>query len=379
MFARLAAAVRVLRPRVIAEIGKSAADARRSLEHLRAEVTDLQRAMRSMQAQGDAIRRIEQRLAELQDSHRSDADGIATQLAALGRDISELRLRESQLRAIARRDAELERRLPQLEHVLDEPIAVAHVGGRIAAAPLRLHPFPHIVVDDLLPARVYEALLEAIPPVEMFAERPFNKRQVGVPPMLAPVYSRRVWRFIANAVAPRAIVPAVLDKFRESLGAWLDAQLMPGALARLEQMEMGCTDGRILLRGRGYSIPPHRDPKWGFITCLLYLARPADDPVLGTDLYSVDGDTDARDTKPHWIPADHCRLETTVEFRPNRALIFLNSSGAHGARIPDDAPESLERYVYQFRIGPGRGQIRELLAELPEHRRAGWEGKITDY
>jgi hypothetical protein len=379
MLNRVLAAARLLRPRVIAEIRKDAADTRRTVERLRTEIVDLQHVLKSVQAQADAVLRIEQRVAELQDAHRMHAEGMATHLSGLGRDVSELRLRESQLRAVARRDAELDRRLPQLETALDEAATAVHVRDRITATPLRLHPFPYVVVDDLLPSRLYDALLNAIPPVELFADRPFNKRQLGVPPLLAPVYSRRVWRFVANAVAPRAIVPAVLDKFRDPLTAWLDAQLVPGALALLERMEMACTDGRILLRGRGYSISPHRDPKWGFITCLLYLARPSDDPNLGTDLYSVEGDSDAPDTKPHWIPPDRCRLEATVEFRPNRALILLNSAGAHGARIPDDAPESLERYLYQFRIGPGRGQMRELLAELPEHRRVGWEGKITDY
>jgi hypothetical protein len=175
------------------------------------------------------------------------------------------------------------------------------------------------------------------------------------------------------------ITPAVLQKFRAPLAAWLDASLAPDAIALLDRLQMACTDGRILLRGRGYRIPPHRDPKWGFITCLMYLARVGDDRSFGTELYSVAADADAPDAKPHWIPADRCRLEATVEFLPNRALIFLNSAGAHGARIPDDAPESLERYAYQFRIGPGRGQISTLLGSLPPELRAAWDGKIGDY
>jgi len=379
MLHRILAAARLLRPRAIADVHQQVARTDRALERLRAEVADLHRALAALPAQSDAIGRLEHRLAELQESHRRQAADLAAQLGSLARDVSEVRLREAQLRAIARRDVELERRLPLLEQVMDEAATGAHVRARVAATPLQHHPFPYVVIDDLLPPPLYDALVEAIPPVELFADRPFNKRQLGVPPKLAPVYSRRVWRFITQRVAPQMIAPAVIDKFRAPLGAWLDAQLMPGALPILERLEMSCTDGRILLRGRGYCIPPHRDPKWGFITCIMYLARPGDDASLGTQLYSVDGDGDAADTKPHWIPADRCRLEATVEFRPNRALIFLNSAGAHGARIPDDAPESLERYLYQFRIGPGRGQIGELLAALPPERRAQWEGKVTDY
>jgi hypothetical protein len=69
-----------------------------------------------------------------------------------------------------------------------------------------------------------------------------------------------------------------------------------------------------------------------------------------------------------------------VAFKRNRALIFLNSVGAHGASIPHDAePANLERYAYQFRIGPDADSIASLIEGLPADRRAAWMGKITDY
>ena len=61
-------------------------------------------------------------------------------------------------------------------------------------------------------------------------------------------------------------------------------------------------------------------------------------------------------------------------------LVFMNSAGAHGATIPDDAePESLERYAFQFRIGPGEEASRWVLDSLPADRRPFWSGKATDY
>jgi len=53
-------------------------------------------------------------------------------------------------------------------------------------------------------------------------------------------------------------------------------------------------ESRIFLRGAGYSLKPHRDPKWGFLTCILYLARPDDKEEWGTQIYSVDEDIEAR-------------------------------------------------------------------------------------
>jgi hypothetical protein len=61
-------------------------------------------------------------------------------------------------------------------------------------------------------------------------------------------------------------------------------------------------------------------------------------------------------------------------------LVFLNSVGAHGAHIPADAlPENLDRYIYQFRIGPTVESMATLKAVLPEERRPVWAGKQSDY
>ena len=69
-----------------------------------------------------------------------------------------------------------------------------------------------------------------------------------------------------------------------------------------------------------------------------------------------------------------------MAFRRNCALIFLNSTGVHSARIPPDAqPTDLERYAYQFRVGAERETIQWLLANMPEERRVFWEGKVASY
>jgi hypothetical protein len=68
-------------------------------------------------------------------------------------------------------------------------------------------------------------------------------------------------------------------------------------------------------------------------------------------------------------------LARDVRFLPNRALVFLNADGSHGASIPEEAPPDFERYIYQFRIGPERQTIERLKAQLTPEARAKWEGK----
>jgi hypothetical protein len=314
----------------------------------------------------DRFARIERQCSEILD-----------QLKALNDHLADATRRESQLRAVLMRDAELERHLPRLEDILRDERTSPHITEAVGRAGLQRYPFPYVVVDQVFPEELYAALIRSLPPLELFSDRPVNKQQLTVPFRLAPAYSRRVWRFVTAVVVPKFVMPAVVEKFRAPLDEWI-AQNWPEISPASVALET--SDGRILLRRRGYRIPPHRDPKWAFITGILYLARRGDSEAWGTHLYSVDGDEDARGASPHWIDPTRCRSVDEVAFRANRMLLFLNSVGAHGAHIPEDAqPEALERYIYQFRIGPTVASMAMLKASLSEQRRPFWAGKAADY
>ena len=314
----------------------------------------------------DQIKRVERQCEE-----------ILERVKGLHDDLSLMARRESQLRAVLTRDADLDGQLAALEEILANTGTASHVARAIRRATVHRDPFPHAVIDHLLPKALYKCLMAGLPPVELFADRPVNKQQLTVPFLLAPAYSRRVWRFVTDVVARECIVPATVEKFRPSIDEWVSHNW---PTVPPPSVELHGSYGRILLRRPGYRIPPHRDPKWGFLTCILYLARPEDSEAWGTELYTVDGDEEARGAAPHWIDPARCRTVTEVAFRPNRMLVFLNSVGAHGAHIPDDAqPDSLERYIYQFRIAPTVESMSLLKSALPPERRSSWAGKSRDY
>jgi hypothetical protein len=364
---------RVLRPRAIAQTHKRVDDLRREVVQLEVQLqriaqalTDLNDRSASMSArQVDALSSMQQLAATL--------DRVE---ASVGR----LDLRESQLRAIVRRDIDLEDDADALASVMCDAETHAHIIGRIEAATLNSHPFPHAVIDGLLPDALYEALIRGLPPVELFNDRPPNERQLAVPFKIAPAYSCRVWTYMARSVVEQMLTPALLHLFRPALNAWLSTTFPGLGDTAVDAVPLHASDGRILLRTRGYVIPPHRDPKWGFVTCLLYLARPGDRKSWGTQFYTVDGDEESRGTAPNWIDPARCQQVSDIPFVPNRALVFLNSAGAHGARIPDDEPEGLERYAYQFRIGPhSKAAIGQLIEDLPADRRSFWQSRQNDY
>jgi hypothetical protein len=323
----------------------------------------------------DTRRTLEQLVTELREWKQTQLDNMS----AIREQLEALAVRESQLRAIARADVDQEDDLDGLGRILAHAHVVPHVQHAILAAPLHLEPFPYAVISNVLPTDFYEALIRAIPPVELFADRQFNRQHLTVPLTLGPLYSCRVWKYMANVVNRTAMQPAILEKFRQPLGDWIALNwpsLSHDPLGPPVEFKTG--SARLLLRGRGYRIKPHRDPKWGFLTVIVYLAKPGDDEAWGTQLYEVNDDHEAVGATPHWIDDRQCRTVVDVPFRPNTALVLLNSVGAHGASIPKAAPKDLRRYVLQYHIGPSSASLRALEALLPEERRPLWAGKLSD-
>ena len=373
MLSRLLDNLNLVRPRTIAQLVKGGGDTRREVRELTRAVHKLERIVTAVSTRQDEL------LVRLEEVRTANPGAVlADRIGAVAQRLDELALRERQLRAVQEADAKFDHRERDLDAVLDANAIASHVRAAIASATLKDDPFPYAVVDNLFPDAFFDALVRGLPPSELFADRPINRQQLTVPFDIAPRYGRRVWAFMAGEVAPDIIAPAMLEKFAPQLTAWLRMNFPVLGDNPIGEIPMNCSDGRIMLRRPGYYIKPHRDPKWGFLTCLLYLKRPGDDEAWGTDVLRVAEDEEARGAKPHWIDEATCEVVERVVFRRNRALMFLNSTGAHTARIPEDAqPADLERYTYQFRVGAERDSIQYLLANMPEDRRVFWEGKIV--
>ena len=278
----------------------------------------------------------------------------------------------AQLEAITCLDWELQEEIAGLAQLLDARQIEAHVCRAVANATLAADPFPHVIVDEWLPPEMYRTMVRALPPPVFFAEREMSRQRMAVPFSFGPTYSRRVWDFIASEIVGRMLrdtlqktfAGPIRDYVRSIVGAEGDTPL-----------KLQASDGRIMLRRPGYVIAPHRDPKWGFVTGLVYLARAGDNEAHGTRLYRVRDDQEAPTDKPYYLDEARCELVKTVPFRANTLFAFLNSTGAHGAAIPAEAqPADLERYVYQFRLGPSSRTLQALLALMPAEHRGRWAG-----
>lgn len=283
----------------------------------------------------------------------------------------------SQLRLMIELNEQQRERLAALPSLLDEQQIAAHTRRAIAAAELRSDPFEHIVVDHVLPPAVYDLLIEALPPSVFFPDRDPIKQDLPFPITFGPALAAATWNFVDSVIARRIIQPAVLEKFHEPLQHYYDVVFGPAFRERANELPQLSSGSRLMLRRPGYYLAPHRDPKRSMLTCLMYLARPGDSEVYGTQLFRVVGDREAPFKQTYYPQNDgrHCEVAAAIPFRPNSMLVFLNSRGAHGAAIPAEAGDDLERYTYQFYVAPENAALGALIRELPPERRTMWQNR----
>lgn len=315
------------------------------------------------------------------DHHLQSVDSrlaaIESVLTAHGKSLgtlAKLEARIDQSMEAYRSDAKYAARLKALPDKLVADRVIARVRAAVDGTTLELDPFPHIVVDNLLPDDVYAELVSSMPDVVFFKRENMSRQEMQVPFTFAPAYSQAVWDFFYEQVIERALLPALVAKFEPALDAFV-AHYWPGLTQWADAgIDMQVTNSRLLLRRPGYEIKPHRDPRWAFFTSLIYLQKPGAMHQYGTQLYRMKQEREATHTSPFRVGYDECELVKDVPAGRNRVLTFLNSTGVHAASVPAHAPPDLQRYVYQVQMGPAPDSRQRLAEALRPEVRPAWEG-----
>src|SRR4051812_7849525 len=184
-------------------------------------------------------------------------------------------------------DARLADRLSEFQAAINVHRIQEHVRRAVAAATLEHEPCAYLVIDNLLPEHFYDEMIRALPPKVFFKPYPHDRtrEELEVPFTFAPAYSRQVWDVFVTAVVEEALVPALTEKFRPALDEFLAANWP--ALGKWSEsgLALEVWNSRLLLRRPGYVIRPHRDPRWAFLTALVYLQKRGADHVYGTQMY----------------------------------------------------------------------------------------------
>jgi len=284
-------------------------------------------------------------------------------LEALEQSLQDLTRRERRLEAALRFNAE-HRERRHASHAFDEERVARHVAAAIDRARLEADPMAHLVVDSLVPPDTYDALIDAIPPVELFRDKDEKKQNFKLHTVdVAPEWTLTALGFMEDCLIPRMIVPGLLQKFESHIHATYLRKYGATLGEQVAALPHIATAGRLMLRRPGYHLDPHLDPDRVVVTCLLYFARPGDDESFGTSFYRIEGDPviDRRNTFYPGHAGHRCDLVKTAPFRPNTAVAFVNAGGAHGAGIPTSAPPGTERYAYQFYVSPEPAALAALI------------------
>jgi hypothetical protein len=296
----------------------------------------------------DATDGIRDRLSDFERQIAHDREAVQSAIAQLRdqqahavADVADLRrLMQRTYRALVDNDVLDERSL-------DRKALADHISRAIGGAPMRQHPFPHLVIPNVLPEWFYDLLLRAIPAPTFWRNAGYMRDNWHIVEDAASRFSESTWRFMHSDVAAHVIMPLLLNRFGEEIASyWRETFVLDSAQLNGHYI---CDEGRLLLRRAGYKLEPHLDPPSAILTFLMYLARPGDAEAHGTDLYAS-GPLPARRTGI-WYPARQgveLQFVATVPFRSNTALVFITPQSVHGAELPADSDPSFERVSYQF-------------------------------
>ena len=298
------------------------------------------------------------RINEILDQHEQRASAVADTAADLKASVAKLQQAiaaagdQARLLALARKQdlASLDT-VPRLAAELEQCSGAieAHIEGAIARAVVSADPFPHVLIDQLLPTAFYNRILEALPMADYWRSSGRARDYWEINTDVGPWETEVVWRFVDQRVVDQMLRPRLVETFRHHLADyWRDSFAVDGASVRYHTDE-----GRLQLRRKGYLLRPHLDPPHAALTRLFYLARPGDDPRYGTGLYKPSSPLPVKRNGIYY-PEDHgIALENVaaVPFHANTLLVWMTSLGPHGADLTaPDVPKSLERYTYQFQF-----------------------------
>ncbi|GAB3365552.1 MULTISPECIES: FkbM family methyltransferase [Giesbergeria] len=189
-------------------------------------------------------------------------------------------------------------------------------------------PFPYLVVDNIFPPDYYQQILANFPGLD--AVRPLSesgrvqkgsyKERLTVlfnPEDFSRMSPKQIefWSEFASWLYSEAFLSAVIFKFRQTLESRISNIIN--------------AEGKINVRGdallvndqTNYAIGPHTDAPHRLVTFLFYMPENDKDRDLGTSIYLPKKEGFTCWGGPHY-PHDQFDLVDTVEFLPNRLLMF---------------------------------------------------------
>lgn len=228
-----------------------------------------------------------------------------------------------------------------------------HVLYRIANAPVRAHPYPHIYVREIFPPDFYQELRAHLPPPEAYK----NLKSMG--------------RVSTDYPDTRLVLPLTpdnverLDEPFASFWTWFAREFLTGDLLREMLSHFGgflekrwghpenlqFQDEVLVVQDHStYALEPHTDTLKKVLSFLFYL--PADDsmPHLGTSIYAP-REPGFICTKGLHYPFDGFHHVTTMPYLPNALFAFVRTNNSfHGVEPIADTGVRRDLLLYDIKV-----------------------------
>jgi hypothetical protein len=244
-----------------------------------------------------------------------------------------------------------------------------HAIQKIKNAEILLDPFPHILVDCIIPDDVYQSMMDDIDKLDPIWDvffKPHIKKslkvreQMNVCNEMEQEYSDLFFDIeklkLAQTTQSLAIDKTAWKQFREMLhGKYLQIALLEKFSSFLEDRVKG-RDLDVFPKGvtinretGGFAISPHTDTQTKLLFGIFYLAQDAKHPELCTNLHTHNENRESWESKPKWAVPKDFTIAKKIEYVPNRMCIILkNGKCWHSVDIPKQV--TTKRYTSYYSI-----------------------------
>jgi hypothetical protein len=233
-----------------------------------------------------------------------------------------------------------------------------HVIYKIANAPIRLFPYPHMMVRDVFPPDFYQEIRAHLPPRNALQTIKSLGMVTGT-----GTFSEARW------VLP--LVPNKIDgidepfrSFWNGVASWLvggafGTHMMPKFGAMLEQRfgdlrkAQFFDEGYVVQDYTNYALGPHTDAPKKVLTFLFYLPADESQSHLGTSIYVPKDPQFVCAGGPHY-PFDGFRRVITMPYLPNSLFAFVKTNNSfHGVEPVTGTEARRDLLAYDVKIVDG--------------------------
>lgn len=213
--------------------------------------------------------------------------------------------------------------------------AKLHAMYRIANAPVRNWPFPHVCIEDVFPAEFFAEVRRNMPedagytrltdsgrvdPAQ-YSDARFSLFQRDLPTASLPDHKRQFWQTMFTAFSDLEFAQIWLDLFSAPIDQKL-GETPENLLGGKPGVDLKLYTEIFLMRDRTtYSLGPHTDNPRKLISVLFYLPPDDGDAGLGTSLYIPKQRDFTCFGGPHYDFAQFDRVGT-MPFKPNTVVAF---------------------------------------------------------